>query len=273
MKVKVLTAKELTTLGIGRPTRVYFPEDLSELSLLVREGFKPIGGGSNSVVSGETPLISLKGFQRVELKEKEITLGAGVPLRKVLKLQMKRGFLLFEFLAGIPRATVGGLIAQNAGAFNREVKELLKEVTFVTYSGEVKKLTEFKGFSYRESPFPKSGVVVEAKFKIEKEEKEKVKEKIREFVLRRLSKQPPFFLRTAGSTFKNPPEESAGRLLDNCGLRGFSVGDLKFSEKHANFLINEGRGTLKDFQEIVEIGKERVRELFGIELNLEVKIL
>ncbi len=273
MKVKTLPAEKLTTLGIGRERRVCFPETLNELISLVKDGLLPIGGGSNSVLAGESPLISLKNFNRIELEGELLRVGAGVPLSKVLKLQVKEGFSLFEFLAGIPKATVGGAVAQNAGAFGREVSDFLVEVTFVTYRGEVKKLNDFKGFGYRRSPFPKEGVVVEAVFKVERARGSKVRERLKDFVFRRLSKQPPFYLKTAGSTFKNPPGESAGRLLDLCGLKGFKLGGLRFSQKHANFLVNEGEAELKDFKEIVAVARERVLEKLGVELFLEITLL
>jgi UDP-N-acetylmuramate dehydrogenase len=271
LKVKTLPAGALTTLGVGRKRKVYLPESLEELRTLVKEGLTPIGGGSNAVLAGSSPLISLKNFQKLELCGNRLTAGAGAPLSKILKLQIKKGFSLFEFLAGIPKATVGGLIAQNAGAFGSEVAKFLEEITFITPEGEVEKLRDFSGFGYRSSPFPKAGVVVEAVFRVKRDDS--VKEKVEEFVFKRLSKQPPFYLKTAGSTFKNPPGDSAGRLLDACGLKGFKVGGLKFSEKHANFLINEGSGTLEDFYRITETAAQRVKERFGVELHLEVKLL
>jgi len=271
LKVKTLPAGALTTLKVGRERKVYFPESLEELRSLVKEGLTPIGGGSNAVLAGSSPLISLKNFQKLELQGEKLTAGAGAPLSKILKLQIKEGFSLFEFLAGIPRATVGGLIAQNAGAFGNEVADFLEEITFITREGKVKKLKDFKNFGYRHSPFPEIGVVVEAVFRVKRDKR--VKEKIEEFVFKRLLKQPPFYLKTAGSTFKNPPGDSAGRLLDACGLKGFKVGGLKFSEKHANFLINDGTGTLEDFKEITELGAKRVKEAFGVELSLEVKLI
>ncbi len=273
MKVKTLPAVALTTLGVGKSRKVYFPESLRELRSLVKEGLTPIGGGSNAVSAGSSPLISLKNFQKLEISGERLTVGAGVSLSKILKLQIKRGFSLFEFLAGIPRATVGGLIAQNAGAFGKEVSEFLEEITFITPEGEVERLKKPDGFGYRESPFPERGTVVEAVFKVKEEKREIARQRIRDFVFTRLSKQPPFFLKTAGSTFKNPPGESAGKLLDLCGLRGFKLGRLKFSEKHANFLINEGGAGLTEFEEIVELARERVKERFGMELNLEVKLI
>ena len=276
MKVKVLSAEELTTIGVGAPRKVYFPESVGELRSLLREDFPVIGGGSNSVLSDkETPLVSTIFLKNVEFKGNQITLGAGVKLSQILKLQQKKGFSLFEFLAGIPRATVGGLIAQNAGAFGKEVKDFLVSVTYMEReTGEIKIMKReeiIHTFGYRKTPFPEKGVVLYAVFNIKPAQF--IKEAIRKFVMLRLSKQPPFYLRTAGSTFKNPSSQSAGKLLDVAGLRGISVGNLEFSRHHANFIINKGKSRYDDLVTLVDIARERVKKLFKVDLELEIKIL
>ncbi|MEO2069488.1 MAG: UDP-N-acetylmuramate dehydrogenase [Desulfurobacteriaceae bacterium] len=273
MEVKELPAKVLTTIGIGSSYPVFFPKDVSELkSLLKNEKVFVIGGGSNTVLPPkiESKLVSLKHFKKVEFREDSILLGAGVLLREIIKLQIKKGFSLFEFLAGVPKATVGGLVAQNAGAFGKEIKERLLEVIFLDLETfEIVSLKDFENFSYRSSPFPEKGIILEAKFKITRNKK--VKEEIKRFIFTRLSKQPPFFVRTSGSTFKNPKGFSAGKLLDMAGFKGFKVGKVKFSEFHANFCINEG-GSFEDFKTLVELAKKKVKEKFNVNLDLEVKI-
>ena len=273
MEVRELSAKELTTIGIGSSYPVYFPENLEELkSLLKNEDVFIIGGGSNTVLSERLKgkLVSLRKFRNILLEKDKIAVGAGVKLGELLALQIQKNFSLFEFLAGIPKATVGGLVAQNAGAFGSEIKNRLIEIKFLSRETlQVEILRDFSEFGYRKSPFPELGAVIEATFRISPSQK--IKEEIKRFVNLRLKKQPPFYLKTAGSTFKNPPGDSAGRLLDLAGLKGFRVGGVKFSEFHANFVINEG-GTFKDFIQLVKIGRERVRELFGTNLELEVKI-
>lgn len=278
MKVKRLPASVITTLGIGGTHEVLFPESLEEIEKIVenygKEGTYVLGGGSNLVISENCgkKFVSLEKFKKFKIEEDRLTLGAGVLLKKVIKEQLKRGFSLFEALAGI-RATVGGVIAQNAGAYGFSTKERLLEVKYYDFKEkEVKVLKNFSSFSYRNSPFPQIGIILEATFKIERDSK--VKEKIKNYILKRLSFQPPFYLKTAGSTFKNPPPPypPAGKLLDEAGLKGFSIGKLKLSEKHANFLINCGGATFSEFQEITEIAREKVKREFGIELELEVKV-
>lgn len=276
MKVRILTPEELTTIGIGVPRKVYFPENLGELRSLLRENFPILGGGSNTVLSdSKTPLISTAFLNEIKLENGKITLGAGVKLSQVLKLQQRKKFSLFEFLAGVPRATVGGLIAQNAGAFGSEVKDFLESVRYLDReTGEVIELTEKeikKLFKYRETPFPKIGAVLFATFRIKR--CENVKTRIEKFVKLRLSKQPHFFTKTAGSTFKNPPKDSAGRLLDLAGLKGFSVGRVYFSELHANFTVNRGGAEFSEFLELITVARDKVKSLFQVKLELEVRIL
>ena len=134
MRARVLPAEKLTTIALGSPRLVYIPETLTELRSLLKENLPVIGGGSNTVLSDESgkPLISLSGFKKIEISGSFLTAGAGVRLREVLRLQLKHKFSLFEFLAGVPRAMVGGLIAQNAGAYGQEVKAKLVEVKFLS---------------------------------------------------------------------------------------------------------------------------------------------
>jgi UDP-N-acetylmuramate dehydrogenase len=273
VRARVLPAEKLTTIALGSPRLVYIPETLTELRSLLKENLPVIGGGSNTVLSDESgkPLISLSGFKKIEISGSFLTAGAGVRLREVLRLQLKHKFSLFEFLAGVPRATVGGLIAQNAGAYGQEVKAKLVEVKFLSLDSlELEVLRDFSSFGYRDSPFPKAGAVVEATFRILP--LPEAKKAVSGFVRKRLSSQPPFHLKTCGCVFKNPPGESAGRLLDIAGLKGFRVGGVRFSEKHANFVLNEG-GTFDDFRRLLEIATEKVAKLFGVELSVEVKVV
>jgi UDP-N-acetylmuramate dehydrogenase len=276
LKAEVRNPIELTTIGVGAPRKVYVPENLLELRSLLKEGLRVVGGGSNTVLSEEgVPLVSLEKFRDVTLSGDLLRLGAGVKLSCVLRLQRKNKFSLFEFLSGVPRATVGGLVAQNAGAFGREIKDFLYSVEYLDIeSGEVLRLNReeiLNSFKYRSSPFPEGGVVVSATFKVVPDDN--ISEKIKRIVNLRLKKHPPFYLKTAGSTFKNPSGFSAGKLLDECGFRGFKLKNLKFSEVHANFLINEGGAPFSEFLEIVEIAREKVKDQKGVDLKLEVRVV
>lgn len=276
MKVEIRSPERLTTIGIGGRRKVYVPENLKELRSLIREGFPIIGGGSNVVLKDEgIPLISLELFKNVRFFGRTVELGAGVKLSEVLKLQQKLKFSLFEFLSGIPKATVGGLVAQNAGAFGKEVKDSLVRIFFIDRkTGELSVMEREeieRRFGYRKSPFSEKGVIISALFKIE--EYPEIGNEIKRYVSFRLKNHPPFFLKTAGSTFKNPEKIPAGKLLEECGLKGFSLRNLKFSEKHANFLINSGKATYGEFKEIVNFAIKKVLIERGINLELEIKVM
>jgi UDP-N-acetylmuramate dehydrogenase len=224
LKVEIRSPERLTTIGIGGRRKVYVPENLKELRSLIREGFPIIGGGSNVVLKDEgIPLISLELFKNVRFFGRTVELGAGVKLSEVLKLQQKLKFSLFEFLSGIPKATVGGLVAQNAGAFGKEVKDSLVRIFFIDRkTGELSVMEREeieRRFGYRKSPFSEKGVIISALFKIE--EYPEIGNEIKRYVSFRLKNHPPFFLKTAGSTFKNPEKIPAGKLLEECGLKDF----------------------------------------------------
>ncbi|SNR78414.1 UDP-N-acetylmuramate dehydrogenase [Desulfurobacterium atlanticum] len=274
MKVEIVSGKCLTTIGIGGDFTVFFPETFDEVvQILSNENAYVIGGGSNLVLPDDGKkfnLVSFSNLKRIKIGNDTLLCEAGVKISEIINLQLKRKFSLFEFLAGVPDVTVGGAVAQNAGAFGRETVEFLKAVRYIDLEGNLHYLTDFFSFGYRKSPFPDRGVIWEAEFFIREEKK--IKEIVKEFVINRLKKHPPFYLKTAGSTFKNPEKVSAGYLIDKAGLKGFSVGGLKVSEIHANFIINFANGTFSDFCRIVDTIREKVFKIFGVELELEVKV-
>ncbi|WP_022846455.1 MULTISPECIES: UDP-N-acetylmuramate dehydrogenase [unclassified Desulfurobacterium] len=272
MEVKELSGKEITTIGIGGHFPVFFPENERELLELIYEDFFIIGGGSNLVLPDKLnlKLISLSKFKKFYCDGDYLFAQAGVRVGEILNLQIKKDFSIFEFLAGVPGVTVGGAVYQNAGAFGRETAELIESIEYIDEEGKLKELSDTSGFGYRKSPFSKKDIIISVKFKVEYFKN--VKETIKSLVKKRLEKHPPFYLKTAGSTFKNPENRSAGFLIESAGLKGFSVGDIQISKKHANFLINRGRATFSDFCKIVDVIKNRVFNSFGVELELEVKI-
>ena len=274
METKTVSGKCLTTIGIGGDFTVFFPETVEEVvQILTDENVYVIGGGSNLVLPDDgrkLKFVSLSKLRRVEIRDNTLLCGAGVRISEIINLQLKKSFSLFEFLAGVPCVTVGGAVAQNAGAFGKETVEFLKAVTYIDSIGNFHRLTDFSSFGYRKSPFPCGGIIWEVEFFIKKEKN--VREVLRNFVVNRLKKQPPFYLKTAGSTFKNPENFSAGYLIDKAGLKGFSVGGLKVSEIHANFLINFDNATFSDFCKIIDSVREKVLKIFDVELELEVKV-
>lgn len=184
------------------------------------------------------------------------------------------GLSKIEFLAGIP-GTVGGAIRMNAGAYGGEIKDILVEAAYLDENLEIKHISnENMNLSYRHSMFCENSnfIIVEAKFKLEKDLSENITLKIDELMKSRIEKQPLNYP-SAGSTFKRLPNKATAALIDECGLKGYSVGDAEVSTKHAGFIINKGNATAKDVLTLVEIVKTKVYERFNEQIELEVVIM
>lgn len=275
--------KTLTTIGIGG-TASWFAEpiDVSELRECLRFALDnslevfPLGRGANTIFGDFDGLVlstrRLKGI-KVERKEKalRVEVMAGTPLSELVNLSLRENLEGFYRLAGFP-ATVGGAVAMNAGAFGYETSRHLVELEFMDWESRVHavKASELE-FSYRSSPFPEMGIVVSAVFELPFCAGS-VREEYQRVVSRRKSTQP-INVPTSGSTFKNPPGDYAGRLLEKVGMKGYRVGDVAFSDLHANFLVNLGNGSYTQVVKILEEAKRRVYEEFGITLQEEVKLV
>ncbi len=234
----------------------------------------PLGAGSDVLIpdSGFDGLvIRLVGLRGTKVEGNRVYLKAGEPLPAVARAMAERGLSGFEYVVGVP-GTVGGGVAKNAGAHGREIKDVLREAYVVNGEGYVRTLKrkDLK-LAYRTSSLPDVGILVEAHFVLEEDDPRAIKGRIEEFLSYRERSQP-WTERTAGCMFKNPPGDYAGRLIDLAGLKGFRVGGVKVSEKHANFFINEG-GTADDAIRLIDYVRERVREVFGIELEVEIEIV
>jgi len=235
-----------------------------------------LGRGSNTIFGDFNGLILNTKFLR-EFKVRDVGSGleviaqAGVLLNTLVELAIKENLEGVYRLVGFP-ATVGGAIAMNAGAFGYEISQHLKSVKFLSYDGQI--ITEDRQnleFSYRRSPFPEKGIVLEAVFFFPKASHRVFEEYV--FIRNKRKHSQPIQSPTAGSTFKNPPFASAGLLLDKVGMKGYRIGDIAFSEKHANFLVNLGKASFEEVVKIIEYAKKRVFEEFGIELEEEVKLI
>ena len=160
----------------------------------------------------------------------------------------------------------------NAGAFGVEMKDFILEVTYLDWSGELRKIArEGLEFSYRSSPFPRKGIVVSCLLRLRRSE-EPVSEDYNRIRRLRRSTQP-INVPTSGSTFKNPLPHKAGELLERVGMKGCRLGGVAFSEKHSNFLVNLGEGSIEDVKALIEEAKRRVYEEFGIDLEEEVRLV
>ena len=258
------------------------PETVEELTYVLgacKKAGAPwyvLGNGSNLLVSDKGfpgVIISMDRFDRLEVNGTEITVGAGVILSRLANTAYKAGLTGLEFAAGIP-GTVGGACVMNAGAYGSEMKQILKTVTVLTPEGSVETLpAEELELGYRTSVIPKRGyLVLKAVVSLAEGKLEEIKSVMDDLAFRRKDKQPLEFP-SAGSTFKRQEGHFAGKLIEDCGLKGFSVGGAQVSEKHAGFVINKGGATATDIYKLCQEVEKRVKAEFGVSLEMEVKLL
>jgi len=274
-----IDTKDLNTYKLSYKCNLVIPNDLDSLIKLInylkinKIEYKVIGNGSNLIFTKdyEGVLIKLDCFNKIEILDNSIILGAGLNLMSTsLNLSME-SITNFEFLTGIP-GTIGGSIIQNAGAFNKSISDILIRV-WVLSNGEIK-ILENKDleFSYRSSKLKNSDLIIlKAEFKKEKGNIEEILSKIKEYRNIRNNTQPKEA--SAGSVFKNPEGKSAGALIDKLGLKGKMVGDSMVSNIHANFIINKGASTGEDILTLINLIKDEVYKNYGIKLELEQEII
>ncbi|MCS7171019.1 MAG: UDP-N-acetylmuramate dehydrogenase [Aquificaceae bacterium] len=281
--LKHVKLSSFTTIGVGGTARYFCePKNIEDiihvLLFALDKGLEvfPLGRGANTIFGDfDGIVLNLRRLRGIRIQKADETFlieaMAGEPLSELVKLSIEENLEGLYRLAGFP-ATVGGAVAMNAGAFGYEIRKNLLEVKFLDWEGrphrvKVKELD----FSYRSSPFPELGFVVSALFEVPKAEVS-VKEQHRAIVKKRKQTQP-INMPTSGSTFKNPPEDYAGRLLEKVGMKGYRLGQVAFSDIHANFLVNLGGGTYTQVVRIIEEAKRRVFEEFGIILEEEVRLV
>lgn len=218
------------------------------------------------------------GFRRIEFtarseREQQVTAGAAVIISGLINRCMEQGRSGVEGLAGIP-GTVGGAVYQNSGNSDFSISDALASVTFLDLgSGQIRTASvEELGMSYRHSRFQdQPAVILSAAFKTKPMAREQILAEVERRLKRRGETQPTG--KSVGCIFRNPPGDSAGRLIDAAGLKNTKVGGLRVSDKHANFMLNEGGATFRDFTELVDKVRSEVRRRFGVNLELEVTIV
>ncbi|MFZ4772860.1 MAG: UDP-N-acetylmuramate dehydrogenase [Chlamydiia bacterium] len=266
-----------TTLKVGGSGRyvaiVRSVEELKEVLSFYRTVDLPLfvlGRGSNLVMGSGLiqAFFIVNQIQGIELGNGLVKVGSGVNVSYLSQKVAKMGFGGLEFFSGIP-GTVGGSILMNAGAQNRETKDALVEVVTLDFQGkEHRYLAQDLVFEYRKSPFKgKKEIVVEATFRLTPDLEAEVK---RGAILEKRLATQPYTAPTAGCMFKNPAGLSAGQLIDQAGLKGFQIGGVRVSKKHANFFENINNATAENVLELVEVVRYRVKNTTGIELELEV---
>jgi len=306
---KNVSLKAYSTFKIGGRAK-YFTvvkntEEISKAISLAKEKKIPffiLGGGSNVLFSDngfEGLVIKIQNSNlkiQNENSKLKIICGAGFPLMKLVFKSSEIGATGLENLAGIP-GTLGGAIWGNAGAFGREIGDLVEKVKILEVGSSKIKIKELKNkdceFGYRDSIFKKKKncIILEATLRLKKGNKKEIEEKIKEILKLRKEKQPLEFP-SAGSVFKNIPAKnlpkkikekfkdkikngflSAGILIDMAGLKGYRIGGAKISQKHANFIVNLGKAKAKEVLELIKLIKREVKRKFGVKLKEEIQII
>jgi UDP-N-acetylmuramate dehydrogenase len=238
--------------------------------------FTLLGNGSNVIVRDggiRGIVMQLKYLNSIRCEGEKIIAQSGADIKAVSRFALEHSLTGLEFACGIP-GSVGGAIMMNAGAYGGEVKDVLDHVKVVTQKGELK--TMYKDdlqLGYRTSIISKThDIVLEVVFQLEKGDPQKIKARMDDLTFQRESKQPLEYP-SVGSVFKRPPGYFAGKLIQDSGLQGKGVGGAEVSTKHAGFIINKNNATAADYIATIEMVRKTVKEKFGVELELEVKII
>ena len=260
---------------------LYIPKNASDLKSFLKN--KPVnipitilGAGSNILIRAngiEGVVIKLGNeFKYVLHKGLKIIAGAITLDITVSNYAMQHSIGNLEFLSGIP-GTIGGALAMNAGAYNNDIASTLIETTAINFDGEIKTFSVSDiGYAYRSKTLSEEWIFIEATFQGIKKDKAAITYEMDSIQSQRNSSQP-IKSKTGGSTFKNPKDAKAWKLIDQAGCRGMEIGGAKVSELHCNFLINVGNATAKDFENLITKIKERVYKKTGVYLEEEIKII
>lgn len=275
--------KNHTSFKVGGPADILVTpetaEDVVNLVKACREHNVPyiiIGNGSNLLVRDggvRGVVVKLSRMNRIKIEGDRITAQSGVKLTDLCGAAMAEELTGLEFACGIP-GSVGGAAAMNAGAYNGEISNVIESAVCIDAEGNLRTLLKDElEMGYRTSAILKQGyTVVEAAFRLQKGEKEKIGSRIEDLNKRRSERQPLEFP-SAGSTFKRPEGYFAAKLIEDTGLKGLSVGGAEVSIKHSGFIINKQEASAKDILDLIALVQKQVKEAYGVELHTEVRII
>jgi UDP-N-acetylmuramate dehydrogenase len=276
--------KNHTSFKIGGPVRaMFFPNNAAALTelyvLLSGLGVRPavIGKGTNLLADDralDIVVINTTGLNDLtRASDTEIVASAGVLLSKLAVFACECGLSGIEFAHGIP-GTLGGAVSMNAGAYGGEMKDVVHSTRALSPEACAFTLTGVEhGFSYRRSRFADTGdVILSSAIRLKSDDAGSIKERMEELNMRRHESQP-LDLPSAGSTFKRPEGGYAAVFIERAGLKGFSIGGAQVSEKHSGFVVNRRGASFSDVMAVIEYVRETVFRQFGVELELEIKIL
>lgn len=278
--------KKHTSFKIGGKADYYIKvknmEDLQWIIKYTKENNIPltiVGNGSNLLVkdNGIRGITICIDFQQIEIQEKNeeviIELGAGVKLGMLARILANKEIEGFEFASGIP-GTIGGAIRMNAGAYGKEFKEIIEKVKYIDLQGNIKTIENNEiNFSYRHSRFIGTDeIIISGMLKLQKGNKQEILNKINFYQSSRKEKQP-IEMPSAGSTFKRGTNYITAQLIDEAGLKGYTIGGAQVSEKHAGFVVNTGKATARDVLDLIDHIIKVVYEKYGKILELEIEVV
>lgn len=275
--------KKHTSFKVGGNAGIMvFPDDELQIKQIIDVCKKNnvkyfiMGNGSNLIVSDKginAVVIKLfDNFSGIFVKENILEVKAGTLLSKISSEALNHSLSGLEFASGIP-GTLGGAIIMNAGAYGSEMKDIVYKTFFIDKAGNFSSVEgKEHDFGYRTSIFQKNeGIVLKSELKLVQGNPKQIKCKMNELNTKRREKQP-LDMPSAGSIFKRPPGYFAGKLIEDCGLKGFRIGGAEVSTKHSGFIVNRGNATSDDIINVIEYVKEEVKKKFGVMLETEVKI-
>ena len=263
----------------GTAKLMVFPRDIRRLIKLLtylkekKIKFKIMGNGSNTLFSDDVydgVIIKLDAFDKVEFKKNKVICGSGAKLVYVANQACKKSLTGLEFASGIP-GTIGGAVFMNAGAYKSDMGYIVESVKVITPNFEVIKLTNRElQFHYRTSFLQKHPgyICIEATLKLQNGDKTAIFDVMRDRKERRIASQPLEYP-SCGSVFRNPEGLFAGKLIEDIGLKGYSIGGAQVSEKHANFIINYDNATSKDIHDLILYVKDEVKKHYDVDLKIE----
>ncbi len=276
--------KKYNTFKVGGEARyIAFPKNENQVITILRHlneqkiKYYFLGRGSNVIFRDEGfdgVIIKTSNINKIEfIDNNTVYVQAGVSLNNICKILQEKSLSGIEFCYGIP-GNIGGAVYMNAGAYGGEICQTIQSVKYIDENLEVKTINVNDcNFSYRNSIFQhKKWFIIGCTLKLEKDNKVKIKNFMEEIMRKRLEKQP-LDMPSAGSSFKRPEGYFAAALIEECGLKGYSIGGAQISAKHAGFIVNKGNATCKDIQQLAEYAEKFVLEKTGVAIEKEMIIV
>lgn len=275
---------EHTSFKLGGPADVFVkPDTLEGLSGVLKICAKnaiPVmvmGNGTNLIVRDggiRGVVIQLRdNFERFEVNGCELAAESGILISRLSRIASDHGLTGLEFAEGIP-GTLGGAVTMNAGAYDGEMSMIVKSSEYLSPDGRIRTLDHAQHCFGKRSSFVQSdgGIVLKTVLSLRKGDRDEIRAKMEDFSRKRREKQP-LDMPSAGSIFKRPEGYFAGKLVQDCGLRGHRIGGAEVSALHCGFIVNKGNATAKDVTTLIKYIQDRVKEQFAVQLNTEVKIV